>query len=147
MHQVLRLNKSSYQQSNDLLNEKKAIEDLGDIIYRDAPSQLDLEIPLILITNTHTTALDINALRMHSIKLILHPNSGCDNFTPSFLKNLTCPIIFGNEIRAPAVAEYILHSIFESISKFPRQKSWSRQWKRKLLNQQEIQIFGHGHIG
>lgn len=107
------------------------------------------EIPEILITNTHTKFSDYSEDFFNHLKLIIHPNSGYDNFPESLVKTLKAPIVIGNPIRAQAVTQYIISSIFKHFETIPHTTTWekSRKWERKLLSEMEVAIIGYGHIG
>jgi D-3-phosphoglycerate dehydrogenase len=103
----------------------------------------------ILITNTHTIFSDLNQDELKNIKLIIHPNSGYDNFPEDFVKNFKAPIIIGSPIRGQAVSQYILSALFSHYSDIPSHTSWNkdRKWQRKLLSDLKITLIGFGHIG
>jgi D-3-phosphoglycerate dehydrogenase / 2-oxoglutarate reductase len=99
----------------------------------------------ILITNTLT---DITAIDTENLKLIIHTNSGYDNFPIDFVKKVDFPIIVGNEIRAQAVSEYILFCLFKRFGNLFHQTNWDRKLKnRYLLKEKNILIVGYGHVG
>ena len=99
----------------------------------------------ILITNTLT---DIAALDTKNLQLIIHTNSGYDNFPLDFVKRVDFPIIVGNEIRAQAVSEYILFCLFKRFGTFAHQTNWDRKLKNRfLLKEKNILIVGYGHVG
>lgn len=102
----------------------------------------------ILITNTHTNFNNLTANEL-AAKLIIHPNSGYDNFNNPIALNLKSPIIIGNKIRCHAVANYILSAIFNHYCQNPYGQSWDneRKWRRQNLNELNITIIGLGHIG
>lgn len=104
--------------------------------------------PLILITNTHTQLEHFKKL-LPQTKLIIHPNSGYDNLARDYQLINDIPVVVGHEIRANAVAEWILGSFWEAALKRPVHQTWEpkRQWNRTLLHKKEVVIFGHGHIG
>src|SRR5690606_35576190 len=83
------------------------------------------------------------------LKLVIHPNSGYDNFTPKQIESLPCALILGNQIRAKSVSDYALACLFHALGMPPWQTSWdkSRAWERRSLEFMQIQIIGHGHIG
>lgn len=144
--QLTRLNVSSYQDPNFLTREKDSLQSLG-LRYRLNQQEID-DSPLILLTNTHSTLANHPTL-LEKTKLIIHPNSGYDNLVNDYhlIKNI--PTIIGHEIRAQAVAEWILSAFFEASIKRPVHHEWdtSRKWERTLLRNKEVVIFGGGHIG
>lgn len=100
----------------------------------------------VLITNTHT---NIGQFDLSTIKLIIHPNSGYDNFSASQVAASPCPIILGNPVRAMAVTNYILSCLFSYYSFPPKHQTWDKQriWPRLLSDQLHVQLIGFGHIG
>lgn len=145
---IWRLNCSSYFEDDFISNEKKALEKISGIKYfspEDTPST-----PVeILITNTHTDLSGDHRKFIQNSKLIIHANSGYDNFNLSFLKNYMGDVILGNEIRSHAVASAILKSFFNWSSPLTPQKVWdySREWNRSNIQNTKILILGFGHIG
>lgn len=103
----------------------------------------------ILISNTLFDFKDADPSLFDNTELIIHPNSGYDNFPVSFVKEATFPIVVGNPIRAEGVAEYSLSCLFQNYSSVPRQKAWhpGRHWDRPLLSELKVLIVGFGHIG
>lgn len=115
-----------------------------DILPSDSGAVTD-----ILITNTHTNFDLLSGEQVENLKLVIHPNSGYDNFPIDFVKGLKAPIIIGSTIRAEAVAQYILSALLTHYSDIPLQKKWDieRKWPRRLLSDLKITILGYGHIG
>lgn len=103
----------------------------------------------ILISNTLFNFRNADTSLFENTKLIIHPNSGFDNFPVEFVRESNFPIIVGNPIRAEAVAEYSLSSLFQNFVKVPHQKKWQpgRNWDRPLLSKLNVLIVGFGHIG
>jgi D-3-phosphoglycerate dehydrogenase / 2-oxoglutarate reductase len=101
------------------------------------------------ITNSQSDLARIPASWLSKLRLVIHPNSGYDNFTPAFVDACPVPIIIGHEIRAQAVAEATLSCLFERFCLVQNQTSWSRdrQFPRKLLAHQHVQLIGYGHLG
>ena len=147
--QVYRTNTSSYQNSKFLTKEKKVLEEIQGVKYIQTLSEIDSNLPFILITNTHTKPEEIAPNILENTKLMIHPNSGHDNISLEFLKKSQFPIILGNPIRANAVVEYTLGCIFKEFTTVPNHQHWSnsRTWDRKLLRDQKVVILGYGHIG
>lgn len=134
---------STYQAKNFKLNEKEAFEKIG-IEYLD--SIVDANI---LVTNTHCDLSKYSLEDLQKIKLIIHPNSGYDNFTVPQVQGLSAPIILGNEVRAKSVASYIIACFYNAFSSPPFSKNWDkdRAWNRKSLEELSIQVIGYGQIG
>ncbi len=103
----------------------------------------------ILISNTLFDFKTADPEIFKSTELIIHPNSGYDNFPVAFVKEAKFPIVIGNPIRAEGVAEYSLSSLFQNFVTIPNQKTWQpgRNWDRPLISELDILIIGHGHIG
>ncbi len=132
---ITRTSTSPYQNTDFLEKER-------DALFKFEQLEGDGKI---VITNTLT---DITSLDSSNIKLIIHPNSGYDNFPLDFVKNANFPIVIGNEIRAQAVCEYILFCLFKRFGEFSHQIAWERKLKNRfLLKEKNILIFGFGHIG
>ena len=104
----------------------------------------------IAITNTdiNIEQLWLDGQFQHT-KLIIHPNSGHDNFSQRFIEESNIPVILGNPIRENAVVNYILGAFFESLGKTPWVKEWdkSRNWERRDSSRLKGLIIGYGHIG
>lgn len=143
---VKRISSSPYFSPSFLELEKDKIENDNGTQMLPFSSEA---IANILITNTHTITSQISDEQLKACKLIIHPNSGYDNFDADFVKEAIFPIVIGNPIRAHAVANYILSALYTHYSPIPSVSTWSekRQWPRKLLNELNILILGHGHIG
>jgi D-3-phosphoglycerate dehydrogenase len=128
--------------------EKQALSQFKNLIYRNI-LEFKPDFPAILITNTQTELRQLNPEVLRLTQLIVHPNSGYDNFALdiSLLSNI--PVLIGHEIRAQAVAEYTLAALFQGLAELPQHLSWnmSRRWDRCLIKDLPIWIFGYGHIG
>jgi len=147
--QIYRTNASSYQNPSFFVQEKKILEKIEGVKYIQSLNEINNEDPFILITNTHTKLNEIPKVLLDKTILVVHPNSGHDNFPVEFIKNSSFPIILGNPIRSHAVAEYIIGCIFNHFTKIENHLHWSndRTWERKLLRDQKVLILGNGHIG
>jgi phosphoglycerate dehydrogenase-like enzyme len=140
---LFRADISPYQAHDFAQREKKALEKIG-VIYHDRPDEAD-----VLITNTHTNLHRFSSSFLDGLKLVIHPNSGFDNFTETQITQLNCPFVLGNRIRAKSVATYTLACLYQAIGQIPQTKQWdhSRRWSRRSLELMTVQIFGYGHIG
>jgi D-3-phosphoglycerate dehydrogenase len=102
----------------------------------------------VFISNTHT---DWNKLdgKNPSLKLVIHPNSGFDNFPLSLVQKMACPIILGNPIRARSVADWSLRCFTSLLTPPPFVSKWdkNRNWNRQLIEGKSILILGLGHVG
>jgi D-3-phosphoglycerate dehydrogenase len=146
---VYRPHVSPYQDPHFKTWEKKALEKIEGITYLDSLT----DSPQILLTNTHfdyQSFLNQNGpSRLNALELIIHPNSGYDNFPRALIQKISSPIILGNPIRSQAVSNYILSCIFEQFTAIPLLEKWNplRTWSRETLQEKNILIIGHGHIG
>ena len=140
----MRTNYSPYFSSSFVHLENQMISKLGDLCqdFNDSPQ--------ILITNTETDIIKLwkNGM-LQGVELIIHPNSGYDNFPVNFIKESRIPVLVGNPIRQEAVVNYCLSCLGDAASPPPWRKSWDakRQWSRKPLWKQKALIIGHGHVG
>ncbi len=143
------MNASPYQDSKFFAREKRILEGIPNSKYLSSLRELDPNTPVILITNTHTAPEDIAPALLEQTVLMIHPNSGHDNYKKEFVRNANFPIILGNPIRSHAVFEYTLSCLFHHFIQVPSHQHWSdkREWNRKLLRDQKVLILGYGHIG
>lgn len=142
---VLRANVSPYQAKDFHHQEKLALEAIPGIKYLSKPGIK----PDILITNTHTKLGEFYAELAETTQLIIHPNSGYEQFTQDMHLWKDIPVIVGNPIRAQAVAEYSLRCLFEGAMELPQHLEWNKQrkWDRPLISDLPVWIFGYGHVG
>lgn len=140
---VLRTHFSPYQNAQFSEIERNLLETLPGISYGGSGENL------ILITNTHTVLRNLDADLIKRTKLIVHPNSGYDNFAKDAALWKDIPLIVGHSIRAAAVAEWTIGCLFEGLLEIPQHLTWNkdRKWERQLLRGTNVAIFGHGHIG
>ena len=124
--------------------ELESLNEYVDMLPSDSGDVTDM-----LITNTHTNFDLLSGEQVDNLKLVIHPNSGYDNFPIDFVRGLKAPIVIGSTIRAQAVAQYILSSLFSHFAKIPNHSKWDveRKWPRKLISDLKITIIGFGHIG
>lgn len=145
--QVIRTHVSPYQSKDFLSTEAELIRNIGSLKYRT----LDEFLPedTILITNTHTQLRQLPPKVLQHTKLIIHPNSGYDHFTPEHDLWKNIPMVIGHTIRAQAVAEYSIGALFEGLLELPQHITWNkdRNWNRTLLKGTDVWVFGYGHIG
>lgn len=143
--QIFRTHKSPYQSETDILLEKNKWESLSNCRFVNGYD----DFPDILLTNTHFDPTLVPKKVFEKVKLIIHPNSGYDNFSAEFVKNCKIPIIIGNTIRAKAVSEYILSALHHRFSSLPLNHHWdkNRSWDRLLLSSKKILLIGYGHVG
>lgn len=144
---VLRTNLSPYQAPDFPHQEKSALEAIAGVRYIKQ-STADL-VPKVIITNTHTNLAEYHAELTGGTELIIHPNSGYDQFNQDMHLWKDIPVVVGNEIRAQGVAEYALRCLFEGLSELPQHLEWNkdRKWPRPLISEMPVWIFGYGHVG
>ncbi|MEX1099080.1 MAG: NAD(P)-dependent oxidoreductase [Bacteriovoracaceae bacterium] len=147
--QIYRTNSSSYQDSSFFQQEKEKLESIPGIKYIKSLTEIRDDAPFILISNTHTEPSELPQILLDNTILMVHPNSGHDNFPKRFTQEMNFPIVLGNPIRSHAVAEYILSSIFHHFTPIKNHAYWSnnRKWDRKLLKEQKALIIGMGNVG
>ena len=105
----------------------------------------DINNANVIISNSETYPESLPA----DIELVIHPNSGYDQFKKNWLQFRDIPVIVGSSIRLHAVGEYYMSCIFKHFSPIPKHESWDkeRQWERPLINELKVLILGLGHIG
>jgi D-3-phosphoglycerate dehydrogenase len=145
-YQVIRTHLSPYQSPHFTELEETLITKLG-LKYQTLESFRHEET--ILITNTHTALHKLPRGVLKNTKLIIHPNSGHDNFQNDLHLLEQIPVVIGHKIRAQAVAEYSIGAVFMHLLELPNHQTWRRErsWERQLLAGSNVWIFGHGHIG
>ncbi len=130
---------------HDLKVKSHRIDYLGD---RFKHSEIEGD-PLILLTNSQTDVSRIAQNLLDQTALMIHPNSGYDNFTARFVQKANFPIVLGNTIRKQAVTEFILSHLFQYFCSIPKENRWNptRLFERDLIAHKTILILGQGHIG
>ncbi|MBL7665888.1 MAG: hypothetical protein JNM93_12200 [Bacteriovoracaceae bacterium] len=143
--EVYRTDYSSYLSSDFSTQEEAAINAISGLKYVKNPPKSDC----ILVTTSNTVPQNIDAEVLKRCQLIIHPNSGYDLFSLKFLEEHKFPVLIGNEIRAQAVAQYILSCLFNHLVAPPFNPKWDKKrlWNRDLLGRLSCQIIGYGHIG
>ncbi len=148
-YQLKRLASSPYHGDSFKEGEMKMVESLGISYSSQSHHGHDYHYDFY-ISNTHYLFKEKEVKKFNKkTKLLIHPNSGYDNFSCEFVKNAHFPIIIGNRIRAKAVAEYILSCLFNHLTILQKDKEWNHQrsWNRQLIQEHHIAIIGYGHIG
>lgn len=147
--QIYRTNASSYQDPSFFQKEKEALEKIEGVKYIKSLNEINNTDPFILLTNTHTKPENLAKVILDKTVLVIHPNSGHDNFPIDFIQNSNFPIVVGNPIRSHAVVEYTMSTLFHHFTKIENHLHWDedRKWDRKLLRDQKVLILGHGHVG
>lgn len=145
-YQVIRTHLSPYQSAHFTGQERELMERLG-LKYQTLETCGPDET--ILITNTHTLLRDLPRELLRKTRLIVHPNSGYDNFVADGDLLDGIPVVIGHTIRAQAVAEYSIGAVFEHLLELPQHITWSKErtWNRTLLKDTQVWVFGYGHIG
>ena len=141
---ILRASYSPYFKPSFKKLEQQELSKFGQFQFDGKSS------PDILITNTETNLLELKDKKiLETTKLIIHPNSGYDNFLNGFIENTDIPVIIGNTIRQEAVVNYCISCLFDHTQKIPWQTSWEsrRYWDRPQLSSKKALIIGHGHVG
>ncbi|MBY0515740.1 MAG: hypothetical protein K2P81_02450 [Bacteriovoracaceae bacterium] len=145
---VKRCDSSSYFPPDFESLERKMVESIEGLSYLGTKENLPTSGDLILMTNTHTK-LSAWIQYKPRIKAIIHPNSGFDNLASDFETWRDVPIYLGNSIRAQAVTEWTLSSLFQLMTFIRHTPHWpkSREWNRDLVSEKKTLILGFGHIG
>ena len=141
---ITRTDVSPYQAQNFVKFEEKMVTDLG---FKYSLSE---KAPHILFTNTLTDMWQLHKrIDLNQLRLIVHSNSGYDNFPLSFIEQSRVSIVLGNEIRANAVCEYTLAQLFERFSSTPHKPQWDlkRAFKRRRIKDLTCLVIGKGPIG
>jgi D-3-phosphoglycerate dehydrogenase len=138
---IQRLVLSPYHQEGFEEREQQMFTRLGFTPVKEAGQ--------VLISNTLFDFSKADPTLFENVELIIHPNSGYDNFPVEFVQTADFPIVVGNPIRAEGVAEYSLASLFQNFASIPYHQEWQpgRHWNRPLLSELKILIVGAGHIG
>lgn len=141
---IKRINTSPYFAPGFNQKESDSLEHYVDMLSADSDESAD-----ILITNTHVNFDLLSVEQIKKLKLIVHANSGYDNFPVDFVKGSKAPIVVGSTIRAQAVAQYIISALTGRYSHLPLHKEWDydRKWNRTLLSELKVTLIGFGHIG
>lgn len=145
---VERVSQSSYFTDDFLAREQAELESKLNIRYQKFWESNQAR-PEILITNTHTDLSKLPQSTLENLELIIHPNSGYDNFLPAWVAEQKIPIVLGNSIRAGAVTETILSCLVARCNTLPKSREWAskRNYKRTMMSKLNILIIGAGMIG
>ena len=143
---VYRVQIPSYLDEDFTSLESVMVKDLGGELVKEPVGKERLQIPQIMLSSSQTKLQDLDS---SLFDLIIHPNSGYDNFNTQCLSQWSIPIVLGNQLRAQSVAEYIMVSLMHFSADLPWRASWDDQrlWKHQLLGENKILIFGSGEIG
>ncbi|MBT3982649.1 MAG: hypothetical protein HOE90_14925 [Bacteriovoracaceae bacterium] len=145
---ILRLNLSRYFTKNFSSREKDCINEIEGLHFIEKEQSCDFE-KLILISTTQVDFNKLDTALLDKTSLIIHSNSGHDNFSLDFTSSVDFPIVLGNKLRARAVSEYIIKCFFHSIEKIPFCNEWDafRSFERTLIEKRKVLIIGNGQIG
>jgi len=146
-HSILRIKNSGYFEDDFNSLEESVLKSIPQIneYYLGETSTDDR---LIILSNTDIKMSSMEQYQAQ-IDLIIHPNSGYNNFTVEFTKNLNFPIIIGHELRKYAVTQYILTQLLKEFS-YENQQEWERfkiVRDKPMLKDSNVLIIGKGHIG
>ncbi len=146
-HSILRIKNSGYFEDDFNNRESSALKSI-DRINEYYLGETNSKDRLIVLSNTD---FDMSCLDnyLSQIDLIVHPNSGYNNFTSEFTRAANFPIIIGHELRKYAVTQYILTQLLKEFS-YENQTKWERLdivKDKTLLKDQSVLIIGKGHIG
>ena len=146
--QVIRTHYSPYHGVQFEQNERDRLQNIQGVAVKSL-EDLDPTLPSVLITNTHTRLKKLPPVLLKNTRLILHSNSGYDHMNQEYKLWKEIPVIVGHDIRAQAVAEYTLSCLFQALIKLPQHLIWNkkRTWERPLIKDQNIWVYGYGHIG
>ena len=147
---LYRFNLSKYQNDKFKDTESKILSSISRIKYCNKEDFSSKEENIIIISTSQSSPSQIlKKIDKNKIKLWLHPNSGYDNLSYSFIEDSPFPIILGSEIRANAVFLYTIQCLLHSMGEVPFVKEWDsqRQFKRENSKQKKVLLIGHGHIG
>lgn len=141
---VLRLTHSSYFKPDFAKREEQALLAAGARHYGDRG-----ENPLVVLTNSQSALDQLTESQLQRLKLLIHANSGYDNFSPQWVQKAPFPIVLGHQLRTQAVVETNLSALWEKLAPVPDHRTWSakRQFPRKMLKDLGVLILGHGQIG
>jgi D-3-phosphoglycerate dehydrogenase len=154
---IIRLDASSYQRDSFFKKEQELAQSYKQrYFFADQqnrkiswPLPPEYKGPFILLSNTHTDFERLPAQLLEQTELLIHVNSGYDNFQVESVLKWNFPVVLGNPVRAPAVTEYILGHLLERFAHHVHQSHWAmgRHWERPLLREKNILIIGSGPIG
>ncbi|MBI2520640.1 MAG: hypothetical protein HYV97_09490 [Bdellovibrio sp.] len=154
---------SGYLEHQYLKSEESILLASGIGRYTFGPEvSLNGQSPDIIITTSNTKTQELaDSGVLKNTRLIIHPNSGHDNFSVDFVRQFKGRIILGNTLRARAVADYILHGVLTYAhyatmhlnshyhGPLPKTVTWDdkRRYPRQLLETKQALVIGFGHIG
>jgi len=147
---VKRVGSSPYFPTHFIADEKNTLENIPRVkMLKCDQDESEIAQASIIISNTHFKFTPEKLSLFKNCHLIIHSNSGYDNFDFDFVKNFSGDILLGNQIRSHAVASYILSAFFQHFSGIPNQKNWDkeRKYPRKPFEQLKVQLIGFGTIG
>jgi phosphoglycerate dehydrogenase-like enzyme len=147
---IKRVGSSPYFHQNFITDEKKSLESISRVKMLECNlDPQEIKDSSIIISNTQIKFNHASLDLFKSCSLILHSNSGYDNFEFDFINSFAGDILIGNPIRREAVASFILSAFFNHFSAIPNQTTWdkNRKYNRKSIDNLNVQLIGHGAIG
>ena len=153
---------SGYLEQGYLKTEESTLLAVGVTRYTFGPLSPQRKSPGIVITSSNTRIQELADLGLlKDTQLIIHPNSGYDNFSVDFVRQFKGNVILGNSLRARAVADYILQGVltyahFSTMKNnshysgpLPKTTTWDkkRSYPRQLLETMQALVIGLGHVG
>jgi D-3-phosphoglycerate dehydrogenase len=144
---IFRVDLSSYHATDYVERESSRLMQIPGLTYTQKTPQS--QGPIILITTSNTEVGKIPQSLLDRTVLLLHPNSGYDNFSKTWVEKQNFPMIVGNSIRSEAVAQYQLSCLTHRYQNPPFSTHWvkARNWERPLWKNLQGLVFGFGHIG
>ncbi len=154
MATIIRLNFSAYLDPAYPALEQAKLGKLAPYLAWPSASTTEKAAALadtaIVLTNSNTSSALLGEIPQEKIKLLIHPNSGYDNFSPSYVASAKFPMVLGHQLRATAVTEFILACVFQAFTPLPWRTSWDPQRHfpgRNLIAEEHFLLVGFGHIG
>ncbi len=142
---------SGYLSDGYLKLEEEALLASGVTRYTFGALPANDASPDIVVTSSNTSIQQLAESGLFkNTRLIIHPNSGYDNFSVDFVRKFKGEIILGNTLRARAVADYILKGVVTyATAALPKTESWDqkRSFPRQLLQSKKALVIGLGYIG
>ena len=154
---LIRLDASPYQRDGFFKKEQEVAQNFKlNYLFADQrnrklswPLPPEYKTPYVLLSNTHTNFNNLPAQLIEQTELLIHVNSGYDNFEGEDVLKWDFPVVLGNPVRAPAVTEYVLGHLLERFGHHVHHSHWAqgRHWDRPLLKEKNVLVVGAGPIG
>lgn len=152
-YHIYRTHLSGYWPKNFLDLETSCLGTIKGCSYHGLQLDSSQWLPnSIILSNTHFAPHKVPKADWDKVVLVLHANSGFDNLLEdhsAFLQLYAGPILIAPQLRAQAVAEYNLQAWLMGLGVIPFTRTWdhSRQFKRRLAQNEKVLIIGFGHVG